>query len=71
MYRVYRSFCLDFTFELHSPSLKLARWAMATQEYDLDIRHRSGKSNRVADVLSVPTVNAVHAAWHNGAAGSV
>ena len=41
-------------------SLKLARWAMAIQEHDLDIRHRSGRSNRVADALSrtpVPVFN--------------
>ena len=34
------------------PSSKLARWAMAIQELDMNIRHRSGKSNRVADALS-------------------
>ncbi len=34
------------------PSPKLARWAMVIQELDLDIRHRSGKSNLVADALS-------------------
>ena len=34
------------------PSPKLARWSMATQELDLDIRHRAGKSNLVADALS-------------------
>ena len=34
------------------PSPKLARWAMAIQEMDLDIRHRSGKGNRAADALS-------------------
>ena len=36
----------------NNPSSKLARWAMAIQELDLDIRHRSGKSNLVADALS-------------------
>ena len=35
-----------------NPSSKLVRWAMAIQELDLDIRHRSGKSNQVADALS-------------------
>ena len=35
-----------------NPSSKLVRWAMAIQELDLDIRHRSGRSNRVADALS-------------------
>ena len=35
-----------------NPSPKMARWAMTIQEHDLDIRHRSGKSNRVADALS-------------------
>ena len=34
------------------PSPKLARWAMVIQELDLDIRHRAGKSNLVADALS-------------------
>ena len=35
-----------------SPSSKQVRWAMAIQELDLDIWHRSGRSNRVADALS-------------------
>ena len=35
-----------------NPSSKLVSWAMTIQELDLDIRHRSGKSNRVADALS-------------------
>ena len=34
------------------PSAKLARWAMAIQEMDLLIKHRSGKSNAGADALS-------------------
>lgn len=33
-------------------SAKLARWAMIVQEFDLTIRHRSGKSNANADALS-------------------
>ena len=35
-----------------NPSSKLVRWEMAIQELDLDIRHRAGKSNHVADALS-------------------
>ena len=34
------------------PSAKLARWAMAIQEMDLTIKHRSGRSNAGADALS-------------------
>ena len=34
------------------PSAKLARWAMIVQEFDLTIKHRSGKSNSKADALS-------------------
>ena len=34
------------------PSGKLARWGMALQELNLDIRHRSGKHNANADALS-------------------
>ena len=34
------------------PSGKLARWGMAIQELDLEIRHRSGKHNANADALS-------------------
>lgn len=34
------------------PSAKLAWWAMAIQEFDLDIKHRSGRTNVTADALS-------------------
>ena len=34
------------------PSAKLARWAVAIQEHDMEIRHRSGRSNASADALS-------------------
>ena len=34
------------------PSTKLARWAMIIQELDLEIKHRSGRSNASADALS-------------------
>ena len=36
--------CMSLLHATH-PSAKLARWAMIIQEMDLDIRHRSGKSN--------------------------
>ena len=35
-----------------NPSVKLARWAMIIQEMNLEIEHRSGKSNVNADALS-------------------
>ena len=43
------------------PSAKLARWAMAIQEMDLEIKYRSGRSNAGADALSrrSATVNAI------------
>ena len=34
------------------PSGKLARWGMAIQELDIEIRHRSGRSNTNANALS-------------------
>ena len=34
------------------PSVKLARWAMAVQDLNLEIKHRSGKSNSNTDTLS-------------------
>ena len=34
------------------PSAKIARWALIVQELDLEIKHRSGKSNANADALS-------------------
>ena len=34
------------------PSAKLARWAMAIQELNLEIKHRSGRANANADALS-------------------
>ena len=33
-------------------SAKIARWAMAVQDLNLEIKHRSGKSNSNADALS-------------------
>ena len=34
------------------PSGRLARWRLALQDLDLEIKHRSGKVNQNADVLS-------------------
>ena len=45
------SACTSLLNAAHS-SAKLARWAMAIQEHDLEIRHRSGRSNASADALS-------------------
>ena len=43
--------CTSLLMNQH-PSPKLARWSMTIQELDLDIDHRSGKSNLVANALS-------------------
>ena len=50
------------------PSGKLARWALTIQEMDLDIKHRSGKSNTNADALSR---NPVHKYTANSDSGEV
>jgi hypothetical protein len=34
------------------PKGRRARWIMKLQEYDFDIKHRSGKKNSNADALS-------------------
>ncbi len=49
---------------LSKPSAKLARWAMIVQEFDLTIRHRSGKSNSNADALSRNPAPKLYAASH-------
>ena len=48
--QVYRPFGLYIN--CAHPSAKLARWALIVQELDLEIKHRSGKSNANADALS-------------------
>jgi len=62
------------TYILTKPNLapKLTRWALAIQEYDLDIVHIEGKSNVVADALSrarpeLIVVNALEAKLDNPA----
>ena len=44
-----------FLLNVCNPSTKLARWTIVIQELDLDIHHRSGKTNQdqVADALSL------------------
>ena len=43
------------------PSGKLARWGLAMQELDLDIRYRPGKSNANADALSRAPISSPYA----------
>ena len=49
------------------PSGKLARWALAIQEMDLSIKHRSGKKNANADALSRNLADAAVGAVEGGA----
>ena len=35
----------------HEPKGRRARWIMKLQEYDFEIKHRTGRSNRNADAL--------------------
>ena len=48
---------------LRKPTPRIARWILKLQEYDYEIVHRSGSSNRVADALSRIPTNAVF--FHN------
>ena len=47
----YHSACTSLLHGSH-PFAKLARWVLIIQELDLDIKHRPGRSNANADVLS-------------------
>ena len=38
--------------KIHESKGRRARWIMKLQEYDFEIKHRTGKSNRNADALS-------------------
>ena len=44
---------------LRKPTPRIARWILKLQEYDYQIVHRPGSTNRVADALSRIPVNAV------------
>ena len=44
---------------LRKPTPRIARWILKLQEYDYEIVHRPGSSNRVADALSRIPTNAV------------
>ena len=44
---------------LRKPTPRIARWILKLQEYEYEIVHRPGSSNRVADALSRIPTNAV------------
>ena len=50
---------LKWLMKLQKPSPRLARWILKLQEYEIDIQHRAGSANRVADALSRLPVNAL------------
>ena len=43
---------LSFLTEAAPKSAKLARWALALQEFNIDFRYRAGRRNAAADFLS-------------------
>lgn len=43
---------LTFLTEAAPKSAKLARWALALQEFNIDFRYRTGRKNAAADFLS-------------------
>ena len=43
---------LTFINKMKNKNLRLLRWSLALQEYNLNIRHIAGKDNVVADTLS-------------------
>jgi hypothetical protein len=43
---------LTFIHKMKNKNMRLIRWSLALQEYNLDIKHIAGKDNLVADALS-------------------
>lgn len=45
---------LQFLHKMANYNQKLLRWSLELQQYNLSIRHRSGKNNLLPDILSRP-----------------
>ena len=50
VYTVYNH--LTFLNKMKNKNIRLVRWSLALQEYDLEIQHIPGSENVVADALS-------------------
>jgi len=48
---------LKYLQTMKNPKAKIARWIMELQQYDFEIEHRPGKSNKNADALSRIPIN--------------
>ena len=48
---------LQFLRRMSSQNQKLLRWSLELEQYNLDVRHRSGKDNALPDILSRPVVS--------------
>jgi transposase InsO family protein len=47
---------LQFINQMANKNMKLLRWSLELQRFNIDIRHRPGKMNVVPDILSRPSV---------------
>ena len=47
---------LQFINAMANSNQKLLRWSLELQQYSLDVRHRPGRENLFADLLSRPSV---------------
>ena len=43
---------LIFIYKINNKNQRLLRWSLLLQEYNLDIRHITGKGNIISDALS-------------------